>query len=102
MENLYFLNFNRKAEVIKRNIYLRSAFKKINYKFDVVFIDPPFKDENLNLLLNNIKFSEILSSKTLIIIHRNKITKDNFHKKLKIVREEVYGSSKIIFGFFNL
>ena len=66
-----------------------------------MFIDPPFRDKNLNSLLDNISSPKILSSKTLIIIHRNKITKDNLDKKFKIIREEIYGSSKIIFGFFN-
>ena len=27
---------------------------------------------------------------------------DNFDKNLKIVREEIYGTSKIIFGYFKL
>ena len=58
--------------------------------------------KNLNLLLSNIASSQILSSKNIIIIHRNKTTKDNFDKSFKIVREEIYGSSKIIFGYFNL
>ena len=60
--------------------------------------------EKLNnyLLLNNIVSSQILSSNNIIIIHRNKTTKDNFDKSFIIVREEIYGSSKIIFGYFNL
>ncbi len=102
VKNLNSLKFNEKAEIIKKNMYIKSSFKKLNYKFDLVFIDPPFRDKNLNSLLDNISSPKILSSKTLIIIHRNKITKDNLDKKFKIIREEIYGSSKIIFGFFNL
>ena len=102
IKNLNSLNFNEKAEIVKKNIYVNNNFKKLKYKFNIIFIDPPFKDKNLNLLLSNIASSQILSSKNIIIIHRNKTTKDNFDKSFKIVREEIYGSSKIIFGYFNL
>ena len=73
----------------------------MNYKFNLIFIDPPFKDKNLKLLLNNLNDMKILNSKTLIIIHRHKSSLDNLDEKFKIVREEVYGSSKIIFGYIN-
>ena len=102
IKNLNSLNFNEKAEIVKKNIYVNNNFKKLKYKFNIIFIDPPFKDKNLNLLLSNIVSSEILASKTIIIIHRNKTSKDDFDKIFKVVREEIYGSSKIIFGYFNL
>jgi len=101
-KNLNNLSFNEKAEINKKNIYKENSFKNLNYKFDIIFIDPPFKDKNIKILLNNLANSKILDSKTLIIIHRNKVTKDNFDKNFKIVREEIYGLSKIIFGFINL
>ena len=102
IKNLKSLAFSKKAVIKKKNLYDKNLFKKLNYRFDLVFIDPPFKDKNLNIILNNIANPKILNSKSLIIIHRNKTTMDDFDKKFKIVREEIYGSSKIIFGFFNL
>ena len=76
IKNLNSLNFNEKAEIIKKNIYTNNSFKKLKYKFNIIFIDPPFNDKNLNLLLSNIVSSEILASKTIIIIHRNKTSKE--------------------------
>ena len=38
--------------------------------------------------------------KTLVIIHRHAKMNDNFDKNFKIVREEIYGVSKVIFGIF--
>ena len=101
-KNLNKLSFNKSAEVNEKNVNDLRNLENLNYSFNIVFIDPPFKDKNLNLLLINIASSQILSSKNIIIIHRNKTTKDNFDKSFKIVREEIYGSSKIIFGYFNL
>ena len=70
-------------------------------KFDLVFLDPPFEDNNIVLILKNLADPKILNSDSLIIIHRHKRTIDKFDKNFKILREEVYGSSKIIFGFFS-
>ena len=53
------------------------------------------------LLLNNLLKSNVVNSDTVIIIHRNKKILDVFDKTFKIIREENYGSSKIIFGIFN-
>lgn len=101
VKNLNNLSFEKKSEIKKKNIYDKTSLEKLNYKFDLIFIDPPFKDKNLNKLINKIFRSEILNPKTLIIIHRNKKEIDDFDQKFKIIREEIYGSSKIIFGVFN-
>ena len=99
-KNINALSFKNKTEIYKKNIYHSNILKKLNYKFDLVFLDPPFKDENIKDILEKLANSQILNSKTLIIIHRHKKTTDNFGKKFKILREKIYGSSKIIFGFF--
>ena len=72
-----------------------------NIKFEIVFLDPPFRDNNINLLLKKIKDSGVVSKNTLIIIHRNKKTKEEFKNELNISREQIYGISKIIFGKIN-
>ena len=100
IKNINSLKFNKQTEINKNNIYGDSYFKKLNYKFDLVFLDPPFKDDNLKLVLENLVKSKTLNANTLIIIHRHKKTNENFNKNFKIAREEIYGASKIIFGFF--
>tara|TARA_Y100001970_G_scaffold292523_1_gene434145 strand:- start:2826 stop:3392 length:567 start_codon:yes stop_codon:yes gene_type:complete len=97
-KNVENLSFNKMSEIYKKNIYNVINFKNINYKFDIVFLDPPFKDRNINIILNKLVNSKVLSDKTLIIIHRHKKMIDDFEGKLNILREEIYGSSKIIFG----
>ena len=39
-----------------------------------------------------------MDKNTLIILHRNKKTKEKISDNLNILREEYYGISKIIFG----
>tara|TARA_B100000214_G_C23912654_1_gene602094 strand:- start:319 stop:885 length:567 start_codon:yes stop_codon:yes gene_type:complete len=101
LQNLDSLNFIEKADIKKKDVYKKNSFTNLQYKFDLVFIDPPFKDKNINLILDNLSESNILSSKTLIILHRKRSSNDKFVKYFNQVREEIYGSSKIIFGFIK-
>ena len=70
----------------------------INKNFDLIFLDPPFKDKKINKLIIEIKKLKIASNKSLIIIHRNKKIEEKISNDLKILREKNYGLSKIIFG----
>ena len=100
-KNINKLDFNKESEIKLKNIYNENSLKKINSKINLVFIDPPFKDQNLNLVLNNVKHSKILSSNNLIIIHRHKKADDKLNDDFKFLRSELYGISKIIFGKIN-
>ncbi len=88
------------------NILEHSKNEKIKFKNDVVldlfsgsvYLDPPFKDKNINKLLRKILDLKIAHKSTLIVIHRNKKFKENFIEDFKVLREKKYGLSKIIFG----
>ena len=96
--NLSTLGIQNKGTVIINEIY---DFIKYNVqKFDIIFCDPPFAD---NSYLNELKFlkeKKIYKTKHLVIVHREKKSKDSFDDILKplIIRE--YGRSKIIFAKF--
>tara|TARA_B100000700_G_C14901370_1_gene787542 strand:+ start:431 stop:997 length:567 start_codon:yes stop_codon:yes gene_type:complete len=97
-KNIDALSFNQDVEINIKDIYDEKTFLKLNYKFDLVFIDPPFKDEKIEIILKNLENSKKLTKKTLLIIHRHKKTKNILKQNFKNLREEIYGSSKIIFG----
>ena len=101
-KNLEILEFNKNAEVINNDLYEPSTFKKLKERFNLIFLDPPFNDKNINILLKNISNYKFINSKTLIIIHRKKLNKEKFIENFSIIREEIYGLSKIIFGYFNV
>ena len=72
--------------------------KNLKNKFDLIFIDPPFRDEKLNNLLKKLNTSKFVRPNTIVIIHRNKKIKEIIDTKFNISREKVFGLSKILFG----
>ena len=95
--NLNFLNSCNKYEIIKKDIYDRSTFSRFNYKFNIIFLDPPFKEKKLNYLFNEIINKKIICKNSIFILHRHKRDNDNFPTNLKIIEKKIYGLSKIIF-----
>ena len=96
-KNINFLNLEDKSEIIKSDVYnLENDFSK--NKFDLIFIDPPFRDEKLNNLLKKLNTSKFVRPNTIVIIHRNKKIKEIIDSKFNISREKVFGLSKILFG----
>ena len=88
-----------KTSVIKGiNAYEISKENIDNEKINLIYLDPPFKDKNINKLLRKILDLKIAHKSTLIVIHRNKKFKENFTEEFNILREKNYGLSKIIFG----
>ena len=67
-------------------------------KIDIVFLDPPFREKKINLLINHILELKLLTKNGIIIAHRHK--KDNLEltNKLKIIDQRLYGISRIIIG----
>tara|TARA_Y100000590_G_scaffold434963_1_gene553834 strand:+ start:485 stop:1051 length:567 start_codon:yes stop_codon:yes gene_type:complete len=100
-KNIENLSFHKEATIINENIYNENIFESLTLEFDLLFIDPPFKDNNVNLLIESIVNSKIIHSQSLVILHRKKNTIEKLNKNFVIKREELYGSSKIVFGYFN-
>jgi len=100
-KNLDLLNLNKQSSIIEKDAYNITLSQSNLLKFDLIFLDPPFKDNKLNQLIEKIKKMKITSKNTLIIIHRNKKISENISKDLIISKEKNYGLSKIIFGKIN-
>ena len=96
-KNLQSLKSIENYEILEKDIYNISFLKSLDKKFDIVFMDPPYKDKDINLLLDNINNQKILNENGILIIHRHKDEKDLIPNKLKIIEEKKYGLSKIIF-----
>ena len=97
-KNLDLLELNEYSKIIKKDAYNISQSQLNIKKFDLIFLDPPFKDNKINRLIETIKKMKITSKKSLIIIHRNKKIVENITKDLIVSKEKNYGLSKIIFG----
>ena len=98
-KNIDLLNVSKKCEIFDQNSFNLFNNKKIqNQKFDLIFVDPPYREENINLLIENILVKKILRRKGLIIIHRHKNDNLEITSKLKIIDIRFYGISKILIG----
>tara|TARA_Y100001970_G_C14140637_1_gene806902 strand:- start:483 stop:1043 length:561 start_codon:yes stop_codon:yes gene_type:complete len=95
--NLDNLKSNSNYEIIEENIYNDNFKFNFKNKFDIIFIDPPYKNKNLDKLLIKIKNSKILNESGVIIVHRHKSEQDIIPENFKIIEEKKYGISKIIF-----
>ena len=96
-KNLQNLKLIKNYAILEEDIYNINFLRSLDKKFDVIFIDPPYKDKNLILLLDSIKNQKILNENGILIVHRHKDEKDLIPNKLKIIEEKKYGLSKIIF-----
>jgi len=100
-KNIKNLKFTEQASIIERDIFNKDNFFKLENKFEIIFIDPPFKERKLFTLIENIAELNLLKKRGIIIIHRNKKENDNFPKRFNILLEKTYGISKIIFGNYT-
>ena len=96
--NLFNLELESKTIIYETNAYDLKESNLKNEIFDVIFLDPPFKDKEINILIDQIKILKIADINTLIIIHRNKKSMDDISKFLNILDEKNYGLSKILFS----
>ena len=93
--NIKTFKIDKNYEIIEDDIFNNKFFQNINKKFDLIFLDPPYKEYRINFILENIIKNKIINQKGLVILHRNKKTKDLFSDKFKIVENRTYGISKI-------
>ena len=98
-KNLSNLKLDKKYEIIEQNIFTGLKLAKSNY--DIIFLDPPYKDKNIAELIDKIFEINLLSKSGIIITHRNKNVKDKYSKNFRILDEKTYGISKISFGNLN-
>tara|TARA_X000001036_G_scaffold177629_1_gene168195 strand:+ start:687 stop:1253 length:567 start_codon:yes stop_codon:yes gene_type:complete len=96
-KNLQNLKIIENYEIIEKDINSGKIFQTLKKKFDIIFMDPPYKDKNLNLLLENLYNIKILNENGIIVIHRHKNEQDIIPKNFKVVEKKKYGLSKIIF-----
>ena len=98
-QNLNTLTSVKNFEVIEENIYNNDIISNFNTKFDIIFLDPPYKDKNLENLL--FKIREICKKHSIVIIHRHKNEIDILPPAFRLIDQKIYGISKIIFLSLN-
>ena len=97
-ENIENLKQQDFSNIIEKDIFVENTLISLNNKFDIIFMDPPYKEKKIADLLNTIIKLKLLKDNGIIVIHRHKKEKDIFPNKFNIVINKNYGISKIIFG----
>ncbi len=100
-KNLLNLNTLKNYKIIEKNILQNFDFKSLNKQFDIIFLDPPYKNNEFVKIFDLLIFDKILKDNGVLIIHRHKKQFDIFPKKLKILETKIYGISKILFCTLN-
>ena len=68
-ENLTNFNITNKGKTILTDYNKAlNLFKKNNIKFDIIFIDPPYKYENINNIVSTINEYNILNNNGLLVL----------------------------------
>ena len=96
-KNLLSLKLNQNYKIINKNIYIENIFLSFEEKFDIIFLDPPYRDKNISKIFEKISKANILNKNSIIILHRHKTENENSFKNFKIIEQKKYGISKIIF-----
>ena len=97
-KNIDNLKQQSSSNIIEKDIFSENTLKALNNKFDIIFMDPPYKEKKLVGLLNTIIQLKLLKDNGTIIIHRHKKEEDLFPDEFNVIIEKNYGISKIIFG----
>ena len=98
-KNIELLKIKQNYEIIYKDCfnYFNSNQNFLN-KFDIIFIDPPYKEIRINDLISKIIEKKILKKNGIMIIHRHKNDTVEITLKLKIFENRKYGLSNIFFG----
>ena len=100
-KNINNLKSDINYEIIETDILNKFKFKNLKLKYDIIFLDPPYKERALENILNTIIENKTLKDNGIIIIHRHKNEIDEFPKNFQLIDEKKYGISKIIFGSYS-
>ena len=99
-ENLNKLSIVDKSKIYNNNVE-EILNRNLNDKFNIFFLDPPFADLNYIQNLKLIKKHNYFSVNHIIVIHRERKSKEELKNILETIKIKYYGRSKIIFGKFN-
>ena len=95
-KNIVNLNLEKKSFVLI-NDFTKIDFTYLDDTFDLIFLDPPFKDNNISDLFEIIYTKKLIKKDSLIVLHRHKKTEGDIHKDYEIIENRLYGLSKIFF-----
>lgn len=98
-QNVAATRFTEKSEIINKD-YMSTLEAIKHQKFDIIFLDPPYRSDFAKESLNYIITNDLLSKNGIVIIETDDINKKQGildTKGIKIVDTRKYGSVMLIF-----
>ena len=96
--NIDFLKAKDKCQVIKTDSVKFLDKIKETEKFDLIFIDPPYNQGFLEIILNKVDKNAILNKNAIIVVEHSRHEKIDFNfDNLIILRQEKYGETIVSF-----
>ena len=96
-KNIDLLKLENNVEVYSENVLKFIEKYNFKFKFDIIFLDPPYKDKEFLSIFENFKKRNILEEEHLIVLHRESKTTQLPLKLLNILESRIYGRSEIFF-----
>ncbi len=98
-KNLRLLKNTENYEIYDKNFFhFFSSSKNFDLKFNIIFIDPPYKETKINEIIKIIFEKKLLAQNGILIVHRHKKDNIKITNTLNILEDRTYGISKILFG----
>lgn len=98
-ENINFTKFNQNAAVISSDAVTAIRTLEGKYKFDIIFMDPPYNMELEKEVLETISTSDILKPSSIIVVEASKDTSFDYLEDMgyRIVKEKNYKTNRHVF-----
>ena len=98
-DNIHFTKFDKVSKLMMTDAVTAVRTLEGKYKFDIVFMDPPYNKELEKEVLITLSDSDILKDDTLIVVEASNDTDFDYLTELgyEIVKEKIYKTNKHVF-----
>ena len=98
-DNIRFTKFDKVSKLMMTDAVTAVRTLEGKYKFDIVFMDPPYNKELEKEVLIALSDSDILKDDTLIVVEASNDTDFDYLTELgyEIVKEKIYKTNKHVF-----
>lgn len=98
-DNIHFTKFDKVSRLMMTDAVTAVRTLEDKYKFDIVFMDPPYNKELEKEVLITLSDSDILKDDTLIVVEASNDTDFDYLTELgyEIVKEKIYKTNKHVF-----
>ena len=98
-DNIYFTKFDTNARLVQSDVISALYTLEGKYKFDIIFMDPPYNKDLEKDVLSYLKDSSLLKPSTIIIVEASVETNFDYVEELgfEITKYKIYKTNANVF-----